>query len=217
MNKFQIAHTDTAANIAILSTSCSKDIFWHASHAQIEEHHQQMQQHPATLWLTGYSGAGKSTLAYALEKRILAENHACCVLDGDNLRHHLNRDLGFSAQDRRENIRRAAEVARLMNDAGLMVITAFISPYREDRAMAREIIGADQFIEVHLSTSMDVCEERDPKGLYEKARSGKIPGFTGISSPYEAPLQADLTIDTAALSLEQATSLLYQNLAQRFY
>ena len=160
------------------------------------------------LGVVGEAGSGKSTLARALERRLTDLGRACYVLDGDNMRLGLNRDLGFSPEDRRENIRRVAEVAKLMNDAGLIVITAFISPYREDRAMARAAIGADRFAEVHLSTSLETCEQRDPKGLYAKARRGDIAEFTGVSAPYEAPEAAALRLDTGALSVEQAVQRL---------
>jgi adenylylsulfate kinase len=165
-------------------------------------------QQPVTLWLTGLSAAGKSTLAFAVERALIDQGRACYVLDGDNVRHGLNRDLGFSAADRAENIRRIAEVARLMNDAGLIVITAFISPCRADRAAARAIIGTDWFREVYVSTSLAVCESRDPKGLYSKARAGNVAEFTGISSPYEPPESPALVIDTAQLALNQAVSRL---------
>jgi adenylyl-sulfate kinase len=170
---------------------------------------------PATVWLTGLSGAGKSTLAYELEHLMLEQGHPSFVLDGDNVRHHLNRDLGFTADDRRENIRRTAEVARLMNDAGLFVVTAFISPLREDRQLARDIIGAERFVEVHVSTCITVCEGRDPKGLYTRARAGQIKDFTGISAPYEPPERPDMAIDTGAMSIEEATRALYDHLARR--
>ena len=134
------------------------------------------------------------------------------VLDGDNIRHGLNQDLGFSPKDRTENIRRVAEVAKLFNDAGLLVITSFISPYRQDRNMAREIIGNDRFIETWLSTSLDVCEQRDPKGLYKKARSGSITGFTGITAPYEVPNHPELRIDTSKLSIEECVSKIIDQL-----
>ncbi|MBI3285925.1 MAG: adenylyl-sulfate kinase [Burkholderiales bacterium] len=188
------------------------DISWHygAPLSSVREH--LLHQRPASLWLTGLSGAGKSTIAYALEKILLERGHCSFVLDGDNLRHHLNSDLGFSPADRRENIRRAAEVAHLMNEAGLIVITAFISPFQEDRAMAREIIGPDRFVEVYVSTAGKVCEARDPKGLYAKARRGEIPEFTGITSPYEAPQEPDLEIDTELLSTEAAAERLYYHL-----
>ena len=171
-------------------------------------------QHP-TLWLTGLSGAGKSSIAEALARRLKAQGRAVAVLDGDQLRHGLNRDLGFTPQDRHENIRRTAEVARLMNDAGLTVIAAFISPYRADRAMAAQVIGAGQFIEIHVSTPVAVCEARDVKGLYAKARAGQVTQFTGVSAPYEAPLAAALTIDTQALALEESVERICQYLWQR--
>lgn len=154
-----------------------------------------------TLWLTGLSGAGKSTLAGALQHHLARLGCACSVLDGDRLRAGLNQDLGFSPQDRRENIRRIAEVARLMNDAGLMAIAAVISPYRDDRDMARRIIGEAAFVEVHVSTPLAVCEQRDPKGLYKRARNGNLPGFTGVSAPYEPPLRPALVLDTSRLEV----------------
>ena len=137
------------------------------------------------------------------------------MLDGDNIRHGLNRDLGFSPSDRQENIRRIAEVAKLFTDAGLFVITAFISPYREDRSAAREIIGADRFVEVYLSAGVEVCERRDPKGLYAKARAGQIAEFTGVSAPYEPPLAPDMTIDTGTSSLDESVATLFDFLSDR--
>ena len=171
-------------------------------------------QHP-TVWLTGLSGAGKTSIALALAQALKAQGQAVTVLDGDQLRHGLNRDLGFTPEDRHENIRRTAEVARLMNDAGLTVIAAFISPYRADRAMAAQVIGAGQFIEIHVSTPVAVCEARDVKGLYAKARAGQIAQFTGVSAPYEAPLAAALTLDTQALALEESVERICQYLWQR--
>jgi len=153
-----------------------------------------------TVWLTGLSGSGKSTIAYELERQLTAAGRLCVVLDGDNVRHGLNRDLGFSADDRTENIRRIAEVARLMNGVGVIVITSFISPYLKDRRDAREIIGDDHFMEVFLDTPLTVCEARDPKGLYKKARAGEIPQFTGITAPYEAPESPELRLATENLS-----------------
>ena len=161
-----------------------------------------LRQRPVTLWLTGLSGSGKSTLAYALEARLIATGHACVVLDGDNIRHGLNRDLGFSPADRQENIRRVAEVAKLFNEAGLIVITAFISPYTRDRQQAREIIGQQQFAELFIDAPLETCEARDPKGLYAKARAGQLPAFTGISAPYEPPLQPELHLDSAGKSID---------------
>lgn len=191
-------------------------VYWHAGTIATEQRCQRLGQQAATIWLTGLSGAGKSTLACALEQRLFNEGRTAFVLDGDNLRHHLNSDLGFTARDRRENIRRSAEVARLMNDAGLIVICAFISPLRSDRELARQIIGAGNFIETYISTPCVVCEERDPKGLYQKARAGMIAEFTGVSAPYEVPLEPALVLDTEQLSVEQACDRLLQHLMPRF-
>jgi len=153
-------------------------------------------QPAVTVWLTGLSGSGKSTIAAELERRLVALERPCFVLDGDKVRTGLNRDLGFSHEDRTENIRRIAEVAHLMNEAGLIAITALISPYRADREMAREIIGAERFVEVYLDATLEICEGRDPKGLYKKARRGEIPDFTGVSAPYEAPQAPQVTLHT---------------------
>lgn len=163
-----------------------------------------LRQQPVTLWLTGLSASGKSTLAYSLERELVMADRACYVLDGDHVRHGLSSDLGFTADDRAENIRRVAEVARLMNDAGLIVIAALISPLRVDRALAKKIIGEAYFREVHVSTSLAICESRDPKGLYRRARSGRVAEFTGISSPYEPPEYPALQIDTERIPVEQA-------------
>jgi len=159
---------------------------------------------PVTFWLTGLSGSGKSTLALALEERLAGVGLACYVLDGDNVRQGLSRDLGYSPNDRRENIRRVAEVARLFNDAGLIAVVAFISPYREDREMARAIVGPDRFLEIYLDVDIAVCERRDPKGLYAKAREGKLSDFTGVSAPYEPPTAPALAVDTGALSVGES-------------
>jgi adenylylsulfate kinase len=194
----------------------ASNIYWHAGQITARDRARSLHQRPATVWLTGLSGSGKSTLACAVEKLLIEAGHATYVLDGDNLRHHLNRDLGFTPQERQENIRRGAEVARLMNEAGLIVLAAFISPLREDRAMACDIIGAENFIEAYVSTPCAVCEERDPKGLYAKARAGLLPQFTGVSAPYEAPLEPALVLDTERLPLAQASRLLFQHLAPRF-
>ena len=159
-------------------------------------------QRPITVWLTGLSAAGKSTLAAELERRLVDAGRLCYLLDGDNIRAGISRDLGFAPADRHENIRRIAEVARLMNEAGVVAITAFISPYRADRAMARSVVGADRFIEVHVAAPLEVCEKRDPKGLYAKARRGEIAEFTGVSAPYEAPETPDLVLETAQAPVE---------------
>ncbi|WP_457978818.1 adenylyl-sulfate kinase [Ectopseudomonas composti] len=178
------------------------NVVWQLPQVEPEQRRTLLRQSPITLWMTGLSGSGKSTLAFSLEKSLIESGHACFVLDGDNVRHGLNRDLGFSPEARTENIRRIAEVARLMNAAGLIVITSFISPYRDDREMAREIIGDEAFREVYISTSLEQCEERDPKGLYLKARSGLIKEFTGISAPYEPPFNASLSLDTSLYSVD---------------
>lgn len=198
------------------AAATASNIHWHPGHITAGDRAHALHQRPATIWLTGLSGAGKSTLACALEKMLIEAGHATYVLDGDNLRHHLNRDLDFSPSARQENIRRGAEVARLMNDAGLFVLAAFISPLRADRAMAQQIIGADNFIETYVSTPCAVCEERDPKGLYAKARAGLLPQFTGISAPYEVPLNPSMVIDTDGLPLAQSCRKLFQLLAGRF-
>lgn len=187
----------------------------HTGQIAPEDRAEHLHQRPLTVWLTGLSGAGKSTLAFGLEQRLFAEGFTAYVLDGDNLRHGLSSDLGFSEKDRTENIRRVAEVAALMNDAGLIVITAFISPLISDRAMARRIIGEPRFLEVHVATTLEVCELRDPKGLYIKARRGEIPDFTGISAPYEPPEQADIILNTGNLDAQQAIEMLLQAVIAR--
>ncbi|MEH3145388.1 MAG: adenylyl-sulfate kinase [Methylobacterium frigidaeris] len=161
-----------------------------------------LHQQAAILWFTGLSGAGKTTTANLLQNELHASGRNTYILDGDNLRHGLNRDLGFSDADRSENMRRTAEVARLFADAGLIVIVSLISPFRKERAMAREIAGGIPFHEIHFDAPLAVCERRDPKGLYRRARCGEIPNFTGIDSAYEAPLTPDLRIDSGSLPVE---------------
>lgn len=180
----------------------------HGSQVCAEERGQMLGQKPLTIWLTGLSASGKSTLAYALERALMDRGRLCFVLDGDNVRHGLCNDIGFSPQDRAENIRRVAEVAKLMNASGMIIIAALISPFNHDRQRAREIIGAGNFREVYVSTSLAVCEARDPKGMYGKARAGLLPEFTGISSPYEAPERPDLSIDTNKSKLVEAINQL---------
>lgn len=171
------------------------NIVWH-EHVITRETREKANGHKgAVLWFTGLSGSGKSTLAGATEQALSVMGAKTYLLDGDNVRHGLCRDLGFSDEDRRENIRRIGEVAKLMVDAGLIVATAFISPYREDRQSVRDLFDEDQFFELHVATPIEVCEQRDPKGLYQQAREGKIKQFTGIDSPYQAPLQPELRID----------------------
>ncbi len=173
-----------------------------------------MGQRPAIAWLTGLSGAGKSTIANIADRTLTETGHNTMVLDGDNLRLGLNRDLGFTAEDRVENIRRAAETARLMAEAGLVVIVSLISPFRAERAAARAIAGDIPFLEVFINTPLSVCESRDPKGLYDRARAGKIPNFTGISAPYECPDNPDLVIETRNITVEQSSSALIAKLTQ---
>jgi bifunctional enzyme CysN/CysC len=170
---------------------------------------------PAVLWFTGLSGAGKSTIANLVEKKLHARSCHSYLLDGDNVRHGLNKDLGFTEVDRVENIRRVAEVARLMVDAGLIVLTAFISPFRSERALARGLLDEGEFFEIHIDTPLDVAEARDVKGLYKKARRGELKNFTGIDSPYEAPLSPELRIDTTAVSVEAAADQVVQALIDR--
>jgi bifunctional enzyme CysN/CysC len=231
----------------------SKNITKSDSLVTDEERHELLNQQGATLWLTGLSGSGKSTIARQLERELIDMGHACTILDGDNIRHGLNRDLGFSAEDRSENIRRVAEVARLFNEAGIIVITAFISPTLEDRQQARAIINGGvvqdvkieevssastspsgrlngfnevdlsaealakeeaRFIEIFVDTPLSVCEERDPKGLYKKARAGDIPQFTGITAPYEAPAKPELTLTTADTTAEASVDAIIAKLRE---
>lgn len=172
-------------------------------------------QWPLVVWMTGLSGSGKSTIAVLLEKELLQKGFKCVLLDGDTFRNGLNRDLGFTEKDRRENIRRAGELCKLLADAGYIVITTFISPYRSDRTAVRELINDDRFFEVYVNAPLYVCEDRDPKGLYKKARAGEIPDFTGVSAPYEKPEQPDLELNTALLSVEEALKTLAGSVIQR--
>jgi bifunctional enzyme CysN/CysC len=172
-------------------------------------------QQAGVVWLTGLSGSGKSSIANRVEKKLHAMGRHTYLLDGDNLRHGLNKDLGFTAADRVENIRRVAEVAKLMVDAGLIVLTAFISPFRAERDMARRLLADGEFLEVFVDTPLDVAEQRDPKGLYRKARRGELKNFTGIDSPYETPLAPELRLSTTTLSPEEAADRLVALLEQR--
>ncbi|HEY7905753.1 MAG TPA: adenylyl-sulfate kinase, partial [Wenzhouxiangella sp.] len=179
------------------------NVVWHEHKISKEKRAEQKSQRPAVLWFTGLSGAGKSSVANALELALFQRGHHSYLLDGDNVRHGLNRDLGFSDEDRVENIRRIGEVAKLMADSGLVVLSAFISPFRADRDMVRALMEEGEFIEIHVKASLETCEARDPKGLYKKARAGEIKHFTGIDSPYEPPISPELVLDTEALSIEQ--------------
>ena len=193
------------------------NITWHEGHVNREERASLLKQKGATIWFTGLSGSGKSTIAYTLEHALVQRGNLAYVLDGDNIRHGLNKNLGFSATDREENIRRIGEVAKLFADGGIITMTSFISPYRKDRDTVRalHVEGKLPFIEVHVSTPIGTCEQRDPKGLYKKARAGQLKNFTGVDDPYEAPLQPELTIDATATSPQEATVILLQYLEKQ--
>ena len=190
------------------------NIHWQATDVNKMARAKKLRQQPTVLWFTGLSGAGKSTIANIVEKKLHAQGHLTYLLDGDNVRHGLNRDLGFTDADRVENIRRVSEVSKLMADAGLIVLVSFISPFRSERLMAREAMAADEFIEVHIDTPLAEAEKRDVKGLYAKARRGEIKNFTGISSPYEAPENPELRIDTSAITPETAADIIVSHLAR---
>ncbi|PAR37334.1 adenylyl-sulfate kinase [Vibrio metoecus] len=191
------------------------NVVWHRHAVDKEQRAALKQQRPAVLWFTGLSGAGKSTVAGALENRLVELGYHTYLLDGDNVRHGLCSDLGFSEQDRRENIRRIGELAKLMADAGLIVLTAFISPHRAERQMVRDLLPTGEFIEVYVNTSLDVCEARDTKGLYKKARAGEIRQFTGIDSVYEAPVNPDIDLPAGEKSVDELVVQCLQALAER--
>lgn len=193
------------------------NITWHDSEVTKQQRQQRNNHKSAVLWFTGLSGSGKSTVSVALEKALYDQQVHTYRLDGDNIRHGLNNNLGFSPEDRKENIRRIGEVGKLMVDAGLLTMTAFISPYEEDRAQVRETLDDGEFIEVYTKCSLDACESRDPKGLYQKARAGEIQGFTGINAPYEAPSNPEIVIDTEQLSVEEAVQEIINYLKEHKY
>jgi adenylylsulfate kinase len=193
------------------------NITWHQGNVTREDREQINRHRGATLWFTGLSGSGKSTVAVALEKALWDRGVRSYILDGDNVRHGLNHDLGFSPADRTENIRRIGEVAKLFTDAGVLNLTAFISPYRADRDRVRALMKPGDFIEVHVDCPLEECERRDVKGLYAKARAGKIPEFTGISAPYEEPEKPEIVLRTGELSEEQSVALLLEYLARNGY
>jgi adenylylsulfate kinase len=192
----------------------SKNIVWHHGKLTTAEREEKLGQKGAVLWFTGLSGSGKSTVAREVELALIENGINAFVLDGDNIRHGLNRNLGFSPEDRTENIRRIGEVAKLFCEANVVALTAFISPYRADRDLARSLVPKGQFFEILCDTPIEICEQRDTKGLYKKARAGEIPEFTGISAPYEAPLQAELTLKTGTEKLEESTRRVLEMLAQ---
>lgn len=182
----------------------SKNITWHSANVTQEEREAIVEQKGCVVWFTGLSGSGKSTIARRVEQLLLERGKITYVLDGDNLRSGLNSDLGFSPEDRTENIRRVGTVAQLFADSGAICLTAFISPYRKDRDAARALLGEGRFMEAFVATSLEACESRDPKGLYKKARAGIIPQFTGISAPYEAPENGELNVETEGLSVDES-------------
>jgi adenylyl-sulfate kinase len=182
--------------------SLKNDIVWHQHQIHKLERSNQKRQKSCILWFTGLSASGKSTTANAVEKKLFELGHHTYLLDGDNVRHGLNKDLGFSDSDRIENIRRIGEMTKLFADAGLIVLSAFISPFRADRQMVRDLVDEGEFIEIHMATPLSVCEQRDPKGLYQKARKGEIKNFTGIDSSYEAPESPEITLNTAECEIE---------------
>lgn len=193
------------------------NVHWHDGDVTREDREKLLKQRGATLWFTGLSGSGKSTVAVALEKVLMERGHLCYRLDGDNVRLGINKNLGFSAEDRAENIRRIGEIAKLFVDTGVIVLSSFVSPYRADRDAVRELHAASDmpFVEVYVDVSLEVAEERDPKGLYKKARAGEIKNFTGIDDPYEAPETPELVLNSDKMSLEEEVTALVEYLEQK--
>jgi bifunctional enzyme CysN/CysC len=212
-----LSHRTAAAGMIDHPLRRATDIRWQALKVDKSMRAGLKQQRPCVLWLTGLSGAGKSAIANLVEKRLSALGRHTTLLDGDNLRHGLNSDLGFTSGERVENIRRVAEVAKLFVDAGVITLVSLISPFRSDRELARRLLGADEFIEIHVMTPLAECERRDPKGLYRKARAGELPNFTGIDQPYEPPQAPEISIDTLALSAEAACEQIVSYLRERQY
>ena len=208
----KISNATVAAGLLQFSLRRAQNVHWQTLDISRETHANLKNQKPALLWFTGLSGAGKSTIANLVEKKLVRMNRHTFLLDGDNVRHGLNKDLGFTDADRVENIRRVGEMAKLMTDAGLIVITAFISPFQAERKMVRDMIAQGEFFEIHIDTPLAEAERRDVKGLYKKARAGQLAHFTGIDSPYEAPVNPDIYIDTTKLTPEQAADLIVEEL-----
>lgn len=208
----RVTHMTSACGVVEHPLRREENLQWHNMDITRKLRAERLNQTPKTIWLTGLSGAGKSTLVNELEKKLFMDGRHTMLLDGDNVRMGLNKNLGFKEQDRIENIRRVAEVSKLMNDAGLIVLTSFISPFEADRKRARTIIGEDAFIEIYVSTPIEECEKRDVKGLYKKARSGEIPNFSGVSSPYEVPEHPEITIDTSGKSVEECVDYILEQL-----
>lgn len=193
------------------------DIVWHDYHVTKAQRSAQKTQKPCMIWFTGLSGSGKSTIANALERKLHDTFKHTYLLDGDNVRHGLNKDLGFSDNDRVENIRRIGEVCKLFIDAGLIVISAFISPFQSDRQIVCDLVDKNEFIEVFIDAPIEICEQRDPKGLYKKARCGEIKNFTGIDSPYEAPINPNIHIKTDSMSVDEAVQCIIDTLIDKGY
>jgi len=207
-----MSNATVAAGMIHFSLRRAANVHWQATDTGREQHAGMKNQKPAVLWMTGLSGAGKSTIANLVERKLARMNRHTFLLDGDNVRHGLNKDLGFTDADRVENIRRVGEVAKLMTDAGLIVITAFISPFRAERDMVRQMMAPGEFVEVHIDTPLADAEQRDVKGLYKKARSGALKNFTGIDSPYELPENPEIRIDTTAMTADEAADLIVARL-----
>jgi bifunctional enzyme CysN/CysC len=208
----KLTNATVAAGMLNFALRRSQNVHWQATEVTRETRVVLKNQQPAVLWFTGLSGAGKSTIANLVEKKLARMNRHTFLLDGDNVRHGLNKDLGFTDADRVENIRRVGEVARLMTDAGLIVITAFISPFRAEREMVRAMMAPGEFVEIHVDTPLAEAERRDVKGLYAKARSGALKNFTGIDSPYEPPETPEIRVDTTTMSAEEAAELIVAKL-----
>ena len=191
------------------------NIVWHEGHVQRDQREALLNQKGVLVWLTGLPSSGKSTIAFTVEHALVERGHLSYVLDGDNIRHGLNKNLGFSEEDRAENIRRIGEVGKLFADSGVVTLSSFVSPYRGDRDEVRALLDEGEFLEVYINTPLEMCEERDPKGLYKKARAGEIPNFTGISDPYEEPLNPELKIQTGSCTPEEAAATIIEMLEQR--
>jgi len=211
----RLSNTTVGAGMIDFGLRRATNLVWHKMAIDREARAQLKSQKPCVLWFTGLSGSGKSTVADLVDRKLHGLGKHVFVLDGDNVRHGLNKDLGFTDADRVENIRRVAEVAKIMADAGLIVLVSFISPFRSERRMARELMAEGEFLEVYIDTPLEICEQRDPKGLYQKARAGAIANFTGISSPYEEPLLAEIHIETTQLSPQESADRVIQALVDQ--